>query len=74
MRILIYALPSYLNVTVHDPVCFVVGIQALMCILRTYRRFSSILRHRNILFTRIPLKGYLLGIFFWGQLKHFICD
>ena len=57
--ILLMALPEGLGITLHDPLCMVIGIQVALSFIRTYRRFSIVLRYGNVIFTRIPLRGHL---------------
>jgi hypothetical protein len=59
--VLLTALPPRLGVTLHDPLCVLIGAHMLLSLYRSCRRFALVLRHGNILFNRIPIRGHL----FW---------
>lgn len=57
--ILLFAVPQKLGITLHDPLCVVIGIQTACSFYRTFSRFSEVLRQGNIIFSRIPLRGHI---------------
>lgn len=56
---LLLSVPQSMGVTVHDPLCFVIGAYAMLALIRTGKRFIVVLKNRNVLFKRIPLRGHL---------------
>lgn len=56
---LLLSVPQSLGVTVHDPLCFVIGVYAMLALFRTGKRFAVVLKNRNVFFQRIPLRGHI---------------